>query len=91
MMETGIYVGNRSSSTRRDDLNVLFSQAGDVTSIDIVKDLKRGTPNGFACITTSAQSEADKAVSMFNVYVPDDHDLRVLLLRPRKQRGSGKI
>ena len=91
MTETEVYVGNLSRSTTQDDLNVLFSQAGDVASINIVKDRKSGASNGFAFVIMSAQSEADKAVSMFNAYSLDDHFLRVLLIRPRKQRGFGKI
>jgi cold-inducible RNA-binding protein len=91
MVETEIYVSNLSKSTTQDDLNLLFSQAGDVRSIDIVKDRKSGESNGFAFITMSAQSEAYKAVSMFNTYSLDDRYLRVLLIRPRKQRGFEKI
>jgi RNA recognition motif-containing protein len=91
MMEIEIYVGNLSTSTTQEDLNVLFSQAGDVTSVDVIKDRKSGKSNGFAFVTMSAQSEADKAVSMFNAYSLDDHHLRVTLVKPRKQRGVGKI
>jgi RNA recognition motif-containing protein len=69
----------------------LFSQAGDVTSVDVIKDRKSGASNGFAFVTMSAQSEADKAVSMFNAYTLDDHYLRVTLVRTRKPRGFGKI
>jgi cold-inducible RNA-binding protein len=87
MMEIEIYVGNLSKSTTRDDLNVLFSQAGDVTAVEVIKDRKSGESNGFAFVTMSAQSEADKAVSMFHAFSLDDHHLRVTLVRPRKQRG----
>ena len=87
MMESEIYVGNLSRSTTQEELKVLFSRAGDVTFIDLVKNRKSGDSNGFAFITMSAQSEADKAVSMFNAYSLNDHSLRVLLLRPRQQRG----
>jgi len=86
MMEIEIYVGNLSKSTTREDLSVLFSQAGDVTSVEVIKDRKSGESNGFAFVTMSAQSEADKAVSMFHAYSLDDHRLRVALVRPRKQR-----
>lgn len=90
MVETEIYVGNLSRSTTQDDLSVLFSQAGDITSIAIVKNRLSGESNGFAFITMSAQSEADKAVSMFHAYSLDAHSLRVLLVRPRQQRGFSK-
>jgi hypothetical protein len=35
----------------------------------------------------SAQSEADKAVSMFNSHSLSDHALKVSLAKPREQRG----
>ena len=91
LMEIEIYVGNLSKSTTQEDLNGLFSQAGDVTSVDVVKDRQSGESNGFAFVTMSAQSEADKAVSMFNTYALDKRYLRVTLVRPRKQRGFGKL
>ena len=74
-MEVKLYTGNLSQSNTQDELNTLFTQAGDVTSIDVIKDRKSGESRGFAFITMSAQSEADKAVSMFNTYSLDDHYL----------------
>ena len=91
MMEIEIYVGNLSRSTTQEDLDVLFSQAGDVTFVDVVKDRKSGESNGFAFITMSAQSEADKAISMFNAYSLDDHHLRVTLVTSRKKRRFSNI
>jgi hypothetical protein len=37
----------------------------------------------------SAQSEADKAVSMFNTYSLDEHRLKVALVKTRERRGFG--
>lgn len=89
-MEIEIYVGNLPKSTTQEELNMLFSRAGDVTSVDIIKDRTSGVSNGFAYVIMSAQSEADKAISMFNAYFLDDHHLRVLLVTSRKQRRFGK-
>ncbi|HLO29583.1 MAG TPA: RNA-binding protein [Anaerolineales bacterium] len=86
-MEVKLYIGNLSKSTTQEELNTLFTQAGDVTAVDVIMDRKRGESKGFAFITMSAQSEADKAVSMFNSYSLDDHQLKVDLARPRVQRG----
>ena len=86
-METKVYVGNLSKATTSEELDSLFAQAGDVTAVNIIMDFKRGESKGFAFVTMSAQSEADKAVSMFNSYSLDDHQLRVDLARPREQRG----
>ena len=90
-MEVEIYVGNLSRSTTQEELNILFAQAGEVTSVDIIKNRISGESNGFAFIKMSAQSEADKAVSMFNAYSLADHYLRVSLVKPRRRRGFGMI
>ena len=86
-MEAKVYVGNLSKSTTQDELNTLFAQAGEVTSAEVIKDRKSGESKGFAFITMSAQSEADKAVSLFDSYSLSDHTLKVSLARPREQRG----
>jgi len=86
-MEAKIYVGNLTKSTSEKDLNTLFEQAGQVVSVDVIKDRKSGEPKGFAFITMSAQSEADKAISMFNAYSLGDQALKVDLAKPREQRG----
>lgn len=86
-METKLYVGNLSKTTTQDELSILFAQAGEVTATEIVKDRKSRESRGFAFITMSAQSEADKAVSMFNSYSLSDHILKVNLAKPTEQRG----
>lgn len=86
-MEAKLYVGNLSKSTTEDELNVLFAQAGEVTAAEVIRDRKSGDSRGFAFVTMSAQSEADKAVSMFNTYSLSDHTLKVSLAKPREQRG----
>jgi RNA recognition motif-containing protein len=86
-MEAKLYVGNLSKSATQDELETLFAQAGEVTSAEVIKDRKSGESRGFAFVTMSAQSEADKAVSMFNSYSLSDHTLKVSLAKPREQRG----
>lgn len=86
-MEVKLYVGNLSKSTTEDELNALFAQAGDVTAVEVIKDRRSDESRGFAFVTMSAQSEADKAVSMFNSYSLNDHALKVSLAKPREQRG----
>jgi RNA recognition motif-containing protein len=90
-METKLYIGNLSRSTTEQELNTLFAQAGDVTSVNIIKDRKSGESKGFGFITMSAQSEADKAVSMFNSFSLAEQFLKVDLVRPREQRGFGTV
>jgi cold-inducible RNA-binding protein len=86
-MEAKLYVGNLSKSTTQEELIALFAQAGEVTAAELIKDRKSGDSKGFAFITMSVQSEADKAVSMFNMYSLSDHALKVSMAKPREQRG----
>jgi RNA recognition motif-containing protein len=86
-MEAKLYVGNLSKSTTQEELNALFTQAGEVIATEVIKDRKSGESKGFAFITMSAQSEADKAVSMFNTHSLSDHALKVSMAKPREQRG----
>jgi len=88
-MEVELYIGNLSKSTTQEELNTLFRQAGDVALINIIKDRTSGESKGFGFVTMSAQSEADKAISMFNAYSLSDRELKVDLAKPRKQRGFG--
>jgi len=87
-METRLYVGNLSKSTTEDELNTLFAQAGKVTAVQVIKDRKSGESKGFAFVTMSEQSAADKAVSVFNAYSLGDHALKVSLARPREERAA---
>jgi len=89
-MEVKLYVGNLSKSTTQDELNVLFAQAGEISAAEVIKDRKSGKSKGFAFITMSKQSEADKAISMFNAYTLSDHVLKVSPAKLREERGSEK-
>ena len=85
-MEAKLYVGNLSKSTTQEELNTLFSQAGNVTAAEVIKERKSGESKGFAFVTMSAQSEADHAISMFDTYTLSDHALKVSMAKPREQR-----
>jgi RNA recognition motif-containing protein len=86
-MEAKLYVGNLPKSMTGKELTALFTRAGDVTAVNIIADRQSGKSKGYAFITMSAQSEADRAVSMLNAYSLDEHRLKVILTRPREQRG----
>jgi RNA recognition motif-containing protein len=78
-----LYVGNLSKSTTQEELSTLFAQAGEVTAAELIKDRRSDESRGFAFITMNAQSEAEKAISMFDTYSLSDHALKVSLAKPR--------
>jgi RNA recognition motif-containing protein len=65
-MNTKIYVGNLPSQATEPELQTLFSQAGDVISVKIIKDQQTGHSRGFAFVEMSTRREGQKAVSMLN-------------------------
>lgn len=86
-METKLHVGNLSKSTTQEELSVLFTQAGQVTVVEVIKKRKSGESRGFAFVTMGEQIQADQAISMFNAYSLNDHALKVSMAKPREQRG----
>ena len=88
-METKLYIGNMSYDTTETELRTLFSEAGEVQSVDIIKDRDTGSPKGFAFITMGSQAEAEKAISMFNQKTVNDRPLTVNVARPREERTGG--
>jgi len=85
-METRLYVGNLSRLTVRDELSALFAQAGTVLTAEVIKKRKSDESMGFGFVTMSTQNEADKAVSMFNLYLLGGHTLNVSLAKSGENR-----
>jgi len=86
-MDVRIYVGNLAKSTTQDEINTLFTQAGVVSSVDLVKDRATGTSKGFAFVSMPSQADADKAISMFNAYSLADNTLKVNVAKPRVEHA----
>src|SRR5215510_12886597 len=84
-----MYVGNLSYDTTEDALRELFMQAGNVTSVALIKDRDSGRSKGFAFVEMGSQAEVQKAISMFNSYTLNDRQLTVNVARPREEPGGG--
>jgi RNA recognition motif-containing protein len=83
-MNTKIFVGNLPKATTQEELSTLFAQAGEVAETDIITDRKSGEPKGFAFVTMSTQSEAEKAIEMFNAYSLNERELKVDWAKPKR-------
>ncbi|MCS6993782.1 MAG: RNA-binding protein [Anaerolineales bacterium] len=87
-METKLYVGNLSYDATEQELKDLFSQAGVVQSVAIIKDRETGRSKGFAFIEMSTQAEAQAAINRFNGQTHRDRALSVKIALPREERGG---
>jgi RNA recognition motif-containing protein len=87
-MDNKLYVGNLPFSTTEEDLRSLFTQAGAVVSVSLIKDRETGRSRGFAFVEFGSQAEAEKAVSLFNNTQLDNRTLKVNLARPREENSK---
>ena len=87
-MEAKLYVGNLSYGTTEQNLRELFMQAGNVTSVALIKEPGTQRSKGFAFVEMDSQSDVQKAISMFNGYTLDERQLTVSVARPREERGG---
>ena len=88
-MEVKLYVGNLPYTTTEADLESLFSKAGQVVSVALIKDRDTGNSKGFAFVEMSSQVEVEQAISMFNRFNLDNRELKVNLAKPRENRRGG--
>ena len=82
-----LFVGNLSYNTLENDLQDHFSQAGVVTSVNIMFDKFTGKSRGFAFVEFSTAEEANQAVEMFNGKDFDGRSLTVNVARAREERA----
>ena len=84
-----LYVGNLAYQTTEGDIKDLFSQAGTVSSCDLILDRFTSKSRGFAFVEMSTDDEAKKAVSELNGKELDGRALTVNEAKPREERGGG--
>lgn len=87
-MEVKLYVGNLTYDTTEEQLRTLFSEAGTVSAVDMIKDRDTHMPKGFAFITMSTQAEAEKAINTFNSKEVGGRPLTVNVAKPREDRPA---
>jgi len=61
-----LYVGNLSFQTTEQDLEELFSQAGNVESARVMRHTNTGDSKGFGFVEMSNDQEAAAAIAQFN-------------------------
>ena len=86
MNQNRLFVGNLSYQTMENDLQDYFSQAGVVTSVNLMLDKVTGKSRGFAFVEFSSAEEANKAVEEFHGKEFQGRALTVNIARPREER-----
>ena len=86
MNQNRLFVGNLSYQTMENDLQDYFSQAGVVTSVNLMLDKMTGKSRGFAFITMSDDAQAKAAMEALNGKELNGRALAVNEARPREER-----
>jgi RNA recognition motif-containing protein len=89
-METKLYVGNLPYSATEETVKELFSQAGEVTEVTLIKDRDSGRPKGFGFVEMKNQEAMEKAIKEFNGYQMEDRELKVNIAKPREERPRNR-
>ncbi len=76
-MAKKIYVGNMNYATNEQSLHELFTQFGEVLSVNIVMDRYTGQAKGFGFIEMETDDAADSAISALNGREFEGRTLRV--------------
>ncbi len=87
-MGNKLYVGNLSYKTSEEDLQELFSQAGQVSSVKIIADGYSGQSRGFGFVEMATDEEAHKAIEMFHGKEFMQRELTVNEARPQQKREA---
>ncbi len=90
-MSTRLYAGNISFKASEDDLKELFSQAGEVVSVKLIKDAATGRMRGFGFVEMASKEDAQKAISMFNGKPFMDRNIVVNEAKPQETRERGSF
>ncbi len=88
-MAKKLYVGNLSYGTTREQLETLFSQAGEVAEVTLINDRETGRSKGFGFVEMATEEGAQEAIRRFNGQQLDNRTLTVNEARPREERGGG--
>jgi RNA recognition motif-containing protein len=84
-----LYVGNLPYSATEDQLTELFSRAGKVDNVRVMRDMATGRARGFAFVEMGSDEDARKAIDEFHEHQMEGRALVVNEARPKPEGGFG--
>lgn len=83
-----LYVGNLPYKATDEELTELFSRAGAVDNVRVMRDQATGRARGFAFVEMATDEDAQKAIAEFHQYQMDGRALVVNEARPKPAGGG---
>jgi RNA recognition motif-containing protein len=87
-MSVKLYVGNLPFTITDQELESLFSQAGQVQSTNIITDRDTGRSRGFGFVEMESRESAEAAIQQLNGYEIEGRAIVVNEARPKEERGN---
>jgi cold-inducible RNA-binding protein len=87
-MARKLYVGNLPYSVTEQDLQDLFSSAGTVETVNVMRDMATGRARGFAFVEMASDEDAQNAISQLNEKDFGGRNLTVNEARPKTSSGG---
>jgi len=84
-----LYVGNLPYSATEDQLTELFSQAGKVETVRVMRDMATGRARGFGFVEMTTDEAAQKAIEKLHQHQMDGRAIVVNEAQP-KPAGGGR-
>jgi len=88
-MSRKLYVGNLPYEVGETELQELFTRAGSVEKVTVMRDQMTGRARGFAFVEMSTDEEAQKAIGELNSFQVGGRSLTVNEARPKQERSGG--
>lgn len=89
-MAKNLFVGSLPFSTNEDTLGQLFTQAGQVQSVTVIKDKYTGSSRGFAFVEMVTEEDAKKAIDKLNGYEIEGRKIVVKEALPKPTYTNGR-
>jgi RNA recognition motif-containing protein len=91
-MGSKVFVGNLDYNTRREEVQAIFAEVGEIRDVFLPTDRETGRPRGFAFVEYANEEDAAKAIEKFNGHQLGGRALRVNAAedRPRGAGGGGR-
>jgi RNA recognition motif-containing protein len=88
-MSRKLYVGNLPYETGEAELQELFTRAGNVETVKVMRDMATGRARGFAFVEMASDEEAQKAITELNEFQLGGRSLTVNEARPKPVHAGG--
>lgn len=81
-----LYIGNLPYKATDEELRELFTQAGGVANVQVMRDSATGRARGFGFVEMATEEGAQKAVEQFHQYQMQG---RALVVNEARPKGAG--